>query len=142
MLFGMAFACGNDNGDTNPPKPSINTSDKILPESSTKSVDLTEDFVKQFLTERENNAVNGGLTSPASKTITFESIKFGQVRQANKKDEYEGIPAGATIYPVRAKYTVVNHYNDSDVENEVHYDYEFYKDSFGEWTTLGLGPVR
>lgn len=129
LCFGVAFAYESDTTGTN------------TASLSTNLAALTEDIIKQIITKQENNLTKYS-TGPKSVTVTFESIKIGKARKANKADEYEGIPPGATIYPVRAKYTAVHHYNDGDQEKKYHYDYYFYQDSFDEWATLGLGPVR
>ncbi len=46
------------------------------------------------------------------------------------------------VYPVRAKYTTVEHYSNEDQEKKNYYGYNFYIDSYGEWNALGTGPVR
>ena len=108
---------------------------------TTSATDLTEAVVKQIVTKRENNLTKYS-TGPKSITVTFESIQFGRTRAANKQDEFNGIPLGETVHPVRVKYTSVRHYSNTDEEKNIHYDYDFYKDSFGEWAALGVGPVR
>jgi len=102
---------------------------------------LTEAIAKTVITKQENNVTKYS-TGPKSVTVTYEIVRLGKTRKANKADEYEGIPAGATVYPVRAKYTVVQHYGSGDKTTEKHYDYDFYENNFGGWETLGRGPVR
>lgn len=102
---------------------------------------LTEAIAKTVITKQENNVTKYS-TGPKSVTVIYESIRLGKTRKANKADEYEGIPAGANVYPVRAKYTVTQHYSSGDKTTEKHYDYDFYENSFGDWATLGRGPVR
>jgi len=103
---------------------------------------LTEANVKEVVTRQANHVVDGSISAPKSITVTFESVRIGSTRKANKADEYEGIPPKATIYPVRVKYTAIYHYSRSDETNHYYYDYLFFRDSFNDWKTLGLGPVR
>ncbi len=108
---------------------------------TTSPADLTEEIVKQIVTKRENNLTKYS-TGPKSVTVTFESVRFGKTRGANRQDEIDGIPPGETVHPVRVKYTSMYHYSNTDEEKNIHYDYNFYKDSYGEWAALGVGPVR
>ena len=101
----------------------------------------TEEVVRQYVTRRQEKLTKSS-TGPKSVTVTFESIRFGTSRKANARDEFDGIPKGETVYPVRVKYTAVYHWGSGDEEKQIHYDYEFYKDNYGEWAALGLGPVR
>ncbi len=98
---------------------------------------LTEEIVKTFVTAKNKKVPPDNIVS-----ITFESIQFGKTRTANKADEYEGIPAGETVNPVRVKYSVRRHWSTGDDDKQVYYDYSFYKNNYGEWDALGNGPVR
>jgi hypothetical protein len=97
---------------------------------SSNSGTLTDADVKQLITRREKSLATGVGTSPSSADVTFESIKFG-------------VPEGETVYPVRTKYTAHRRWGGGATEDrETNYDWDFFKNSYGEWDALGKGPAR
>jgi hypothetical protein len=129
LLLSTAFVCSNG---------SESTSGENSIVSTTNSAALTEAIVKEIITTKEKR-VNDEVLKPE---VTFESVRIGKTRKANKADEYEGIPAGETVYPVRVKYNVTLQYSTGPETKNHHYDWDFFKDEHGEWATLGKGPVR
>ncbi len=127
LLFNTAFVCGGNESNL--------VTD--LPASTTNSETLTEVIVKEIITAKVIRTNKDFETE-----ITFESVRIGKTRTANKADENQGIPAGETVYPVRVKYTVVLQTSTGPQTTNHHYDWDFFKDSFGEWASLGKGPVR
>ncbi len=119
ILFGTAFQCGNENGGTDTKR------------KNTGSGSLTEEIVKQKITESIEKSVLG-VTGPKSVDVNFKSIKFGKSETPSRQDEIDGIRSDI-YYPVRVKYTIVRHWNDSDQEEERYEDCKFFIDSFGEW---------
>jgi hypothetical protein len=120
VFFSLALKCGTPSGG-----------------------DLTESDVKQLITRREKMLATGVGTSPNSADVTFESIKFGTTRTANKQDEIDGVPEDETVYPVRTKYTAHRQWGDGTSEDrETYYDWDFFKNSYGEWDAIGKGPAR
>ncbi len=104
---------------------------------------LTETIVKQVVTKREERLATGAGGSPDSVTVTFENIDFGTTRIANKKDEFEGIPNGETVYPVGVRYTPHRQWRNGTTEDtEIYYSYDFYLNKYGEWAVLANGPAR
>lgn len=150
MLLSLAFACKDETKNANPPMDDGRTNTAKASTNSENSNALTEDaltedVVKQVFTRQANDSVanysgkeGGGSTSPKSVSVDFEGIQFGITRKANIKDENEGVPPGATMHPVRAKYTIVSHYADKDRENKYNEDYYFYKDKSGAWARLSM----
>jgi hypothetical protein len=123
VFFSLAFRCGTPSG--------------------TSSEALTESDVKQLITRREKMLATGVGTSPNSADVTFESIKFGTTRTANKQDEFDGVPEGETVYPVRTKYTAHRQWGSGSTEDrETYYDWDFFKNNYGEWDAIGKGPAR
>ena len=131
------FGASSDAFGQKSQKKEVAPSSKPKPKKTSSNSALTQAVVEEIITGRQKK-----LYANLEPTVTFESVRIGKTRKANKADEYEGIPAGATVYPVRVKYSVVYRYSDGDKTENHHYDYLFFKDSFDEWATLGLGPVR
>jgi len=132
LLLTLAFKCGNNSSDENPGN-----------EPHTNTGALTEATVKQFITGREERAATGAGGSPDSVTVTFESINFGTTRTATVQDQYDGVPKGETVYPMRVKYTPHRRWiNGTKEDPEIYYSYDFYLNKYGEWDALSKGPVR
>lgn len=155
ILLCFAFACKRQDGK-NANLPAENgrtntaaaTSTATTPPAATNSETsdaLTEDIVKQIFTKQANSAaVQSGSISPKPATLAFESIQFGITRKANIKDESEGVPPGATMHPVRAIYSIVNHSPGKDRADKYNEDYYFFKDKSGAWARLSMkaGPIK
>lgn len=103
--------------------------------------DPTEEIVKRHIIKGEEKLTKYS-SGPKSVTVTFEGVRFGQARTATRSDEDNGVPRGGTVHPVRVRYTSVHHYSNTDEEHKYHNEYDFYRDSFGEWAALGRGPVK
>ncbi len=145
MLFSLALACKDDSKNTNQLIDNGKTNTTKASTNSENSDDLTEDIVKQVFTKQANSSVNeGGSTDTKPASVAFQSIQFGITRKANIKDESEGVPPGATMYPVRVKYTVVTNFAGKERENKYDEDYYLYKDKFGAWAKLSMkaGPIK
>ena len=127
LLFNTAFGCGGNDSNL--------VTD--LPASTTNAEALTEEIVKEIITEKVIRTNKDFETE-----ITFESVRIGKTRTANKVDENNGVPAGETVYPVRVKYTVVIQTSTGPQTTNHHYDWDFFKNNFGEWASSGRGPVQ
>ncbi len=129
ILFGAAFQCGKEDGGIDSDK-NNESSDSSTETNNAGSGKLTEAIVKQLITKGQEGAI--GTTGPNSIDVTFESIKFGKPETPSEQDKIDGIRSDI-YYPVRVKYTVIQHYTDSDKEIEWYDDCKFYINSFGEW---------
>lgn len=139
ILFGAAFQCGKEDVETD------STSTKKTTDSgdSTKknnpgSGKLTEAIVKGIITENEESLL--GTTGPLSIDIEFESIKFGNPETPSQQDKINGIRSDV-YYPVRVKYTIIQHWDSSDRKIERYEDYKFYINSYGEWSQTNTRAV-
>jgi hypothetical protein len=145
MLLSFALACKEDTKLANTPIDNGRTNTASAAANSESSDALTEDIVKQVFTKQANSSVNqSGSTDTKPVSVAFQSIQFGITRKANIKDESEGVPAGATMHPVRVKYTVVTNFSGKNRENKYDEDYYLYKDKSGAWAKLSMkaGPVK
>jgi len=116
---------------------------KPQPKKPTAKAGLTSEAVKAYITRKEKMLATGIGSSHKSVTLTFESIRFGKTRPATLRDRTVNGIEGPTVYPVRAKYVSNRVWGNGEKEAvKVHYDYEFYKDSYGEWNSYMVGPVN
>jgi len=103
---------------------------------------LTEDAVKQFVTRKEEALATGVGSAHKSVKVEFVEVRLGATRRPNEQDKIDGI-RGDTVYPARAKYKSVRTWGNGETEEKlIHYAYDFYRDEYGEWDAVGLGPVR
>ena len=129
ILFCAAFQCGKEEGGRSSTKNNP-SSDSPVEKNNPVSGKLTEAIVKRLITEGQETAIS--TTGPNSIDVTFESIKFGKPETPSKQDEIDGIRSDI-YYPVRVKYTVIQHYTDSDREIKWYEDCKFYINSYSEW---------
>jgi hypothetical protein len=145
MLLSFALACKEDTKNTNVLIDNGKTNPSRAAANSESSDALSEDIVKQVFAKQANSSANqSGSTEAKPASVTFQSIQFGITRKANIKDESEGVPPGATMHPVRVKYTVVTNFAGKERENKYDEDYYLYKDKFGAWARLSMkaGPIK
>lgn len=103
---------------------------------------LTTTVVKEFVTRKEKALATGVGSAHKSVTLTFQNPRFGASRAVTKRDKLNGIK-GTTVYPVRVRYTSHRVWGNGETEDkEIHFEYEFFKDAFGEWDAYGVGPVQ
>jgi hypothetical protein len=73
--------------------------------------------------------------------VEFDEVHFGETRKPNEQDKIDGV-RGDTVYPVRAKYKSLRRWGNGETEEKViHYNYDFYRDEFGDWNAILRGPV-
>ncbi len=103
----------------------------------------SEETVKRFITRKEEALATGIGSAHASVTVTFESVRFGDSREATERDRLVNGITGPRVFPVRAKYASLRRWGNGDTETvNIHYAYEFYMDEFGEWNAYLVGPVK
>jgi hypothetical protein len=103
----------------------------------------SEDDVKRYITRKEEALATGVGSSHSSVTVNFESVRFGQSREATEKDKVVNGITGSTVFPVQAKYSSLRRWGNGETETvNIHYSYEFYRDEFGEWNAYYVGPVN
>ena len=131
-----------DQKPVNEPKPR-QTKETPPDKNEAHSGPLTETIVKQVVTRIQERAITGVSWKPDSLTIDFEIISFGTTRKANLQDEFGGIPKGETVYPVRVKHTIHNHFKNGSKEDlEEDWIFEFFKNKFGEWEGYYAGDAK
>ncbi|HEX8464887.1 MAG TPA: hypothetical protein VF627_09755 [Abditibacterium sp.] len=108
-----------------------------------KSQGLTAADVKAHVTKQEKRIATGVGGQHKTATVIFESIRLGKTRKTNERDRLINGVDGPMIYPARVKYTSHRTWGNGETEDKkIHYDYEFYKNSYGEWDAVLMGPVR
>jgi hypothetical protein len=130
LLLTLAFKCGNNN-------PNRSANPTPTPKIHTNSGSLTEEIVKQVITEIEERVITGSESAPDSVAINFKSISFGTTRTANTADEFSGIPTGASVYPVKIRYTAQRQFSNGINPPETlerDWGYDFYLNKQGNWS--------
>lgn len=116
---------------------------KSATEQQAAKAGLNTPAVKAHITKKEKSLATGIGSAHQSVSVTFESIRFGKARKTTPKDRVVNGIEGPMVYPVRVKYTSHRRWGNGETETKnIHYDYEFYKDSYGEWNTYMVGPVN
>jgi hypothetical protein len=106
-------------------------------------IGLTSEIVKAYITRKEKMLATNIGSSHKSVTLSFESVLFGKTRKTTQRDRITNGIEGPTVYPVRVKYVSHRVWGNGEKEAvKVHYDYEFYKDSYGKWDSYMVGPVN
>ena len=107
------------------------------------SPSLSEEDVREFISTKEKSLATGVGSSHTASQVEFVDIRFGNRRQTNERDRVVNGITGDTVHPVRVKYVSHRTWDDGSSEDkEIHYDYEFYQDEYGEWGAYLVGPVR
>ena len=104
--------------------------------------ELTEAVVKEFVSRQESRNATGVGSAPKSASVTFASVRFGAKRAADRRDRLVNGITGPTVHPARVNYTVLRTWGNGETESKtINYDYEFYKDEYGEWKAYMVGPA-
>ncbi len=111
--------------------------------SGAKAEAPSEETVKRFITRKEEALATGVGSKHSSVAVTFESVRFGESREATERDRLVNGIKGPRVFPVRAKYASLRRWGNGETETvNIHYAYEFYVDEFGEWDAYYVGPVN
>jgi hypothetical protein len=110
--------------------------------SRPNSAGPTEADVKQFITRKEEASATGHGGQAGSVTLTFQNIRFGASREADRRDRLVNGITGSTVYPVRVKYTAHRTWPGGSQDQTIHRDYEFFQDQNGEWDSYLVGVVN
>lgn len=103
----------------------------------------TDADIKSHISKKEEALATGVGSSHKSATLTFESIKVGKARKATDRDRLVNGITGPVVYPVRVRYTSNRLWGNGSKESKtIFYEYEFFKDSFDEWNSYMVGPVK
>ncbi len=103
----------------------------------------TEDDVRDLITRREEASATGVGSMHSGVALAFDEVRFGTPRAADERDRVVNGITGATVYPVRVRYTSNRTWGNGETEAKpIHYDYEFHRDAQGGWDAYLVGPVR
>lgn len=103
----------------------------------------TDDDVRALITRREEASATGVGSMHGSVALAFDEVRFGTPRAADERDRVVNGITGATVYPVRVRYTSHRTWGNGETEaRPIHYDYEFFRDAQGGWDAYLVGPVR
>jgi hypothetical protein len=131
LAFTLTAGCDTQDSPATPPS--------AQPPASTA---LTEDAIKRFITRKEENLATGVGSAHKSVALDFLEIRLGDPRKPNEQDKIDGV-RGDTVHPVRAKYKSTRKWGNGDTdEKTIHYNYDFYKDEFGDWNAILRGPLN
>lgn len=102
----------------------------------------SEADVKDFIQRAETRSATGVGSQHKSAVCTFSAVRFGASRPTNAYDRGTNGITGPTVYPVRVTYTSLRTWGNGETETKpIKYDYEFYKDQYGEWAAYRVGPA-
>ena len=96
-----------------------------------KTAKASETLFKRVIFEQYRDKSNGRKVG-----ITYQTFQLGKSyvnRLTNNGLLHDGAPQGATIYPVKTKFTFCDRYTDSTIRWGYDAQYSCFKDKFGDW---------
>ncbi|WP_375398619.1 hypothetical protein [uncultured Sphingomonas sp.] len=105
------------------------------------TVALTRTDVEAFVTRQARRLATSSNGAQNDVDVSFEAVEIAAGRAPTAQEaQVEGL-TGGTAWPVRVDYTEHRRWKNGDTQTvRTRYRYTFYRDSFGRWDALMVGP--